>query len=370
MASIELKSVSKVYANGVPAVRDVNLSIADGEFLVFLGPSGCGKSTMLRMIAGLETVTSGDVLIGGKRVNDVDPADRNIAIVFQNYALYPHMSVRDNLAFGLRLRHVPRPEIERRIADFSEMLGIGPLLARRPAQLSGGQRQRVALGRALVREPQAFLLDEPLSNLDAKLRASMRTELIKLHRRLGATMIHVTHDQVEAMTMGERICIMRDGEVVQVGAPLAVYDDPIDTFVASFLATPPMNLLSGRLVSEGEKLIALSPGFSCEVPPVYRSAFLPYAGRDVVIGVRPEDLHTTAERAGPLAAPLAAVVETVEALGPETVLMLSLPGSKEIAARVDLATRFAVGQTIQIYFDATRMSLFDPATTKSIPRLL
>ena len=210
----------------MPAVRDVNLSIADGEFLVFLGPSGCGKSTTLRMIAGLETVTSGDILIGGARMNDVDPADRNIAIVFQNYALYPHMSVRDNLAFGLKLRHVPRPEIDRRIADFSEMLGIGPLLARRPAQLSGGQRQRVALGRALVREPQAFLLDEPLSNLDAKLRASMRTELIKLHRRLGTTMIHVTHDQVEAMTMGERICIMRDGEVVQVGAPLAVYRRP------------------------------------------------------------------------------------------------------------------------------------------------
>ena len=370
MASIELRNVSKVYANGVPAVRDVDLSIADGEFLVFLGPSGCGKSTTLRMIAGLETVTSGDILIGGARMNDVDPADRNIAIVFQNYALYPHMSVRDNLAFGLKLRHVPRPEIERRIADFSEMLGIGPLLARRPSQLSGGQRQRVALGRALVREPQAFLLDEPLSNLDAKLRASMRTELIKLHRRLGATMIHVTHDQVEAMTMGERICIMRDGEVVQVGAPLAVYDDPIDTFVASFLATPPMNLLPGRLVAEGEKLTALSVGFACEVPQPYRAAFLPYAGRDVIIGVRPEDLHTSADRAGPLAAPLTAVVETVEALGPETVLMLSLPGSKEIAARVDLATRFSVGQTIEIHFDARRLSLFDPATTKRIARVM
>lgn len=369
MASIELKGVSKIYANGVPAVRDVDLTIADGEFMVFLGPSGCGKSTTLRMIAGLETVTSGDILIGGRRVNDVDPADRNIAIVFQNYALYPHMSVRDNLAFGLKLRHVPRPEIERRIADFSEMLGIGSLLARRPSQLSGGQRQRVALGRALVREPEAFLLDEPLSNLDAKLRASMRTELIKLHRRLGATMIHVTHDQVEAMTMGERICIMRDGEVVQVGAPLAVYEDPIDTFVASFLATPPMNLFPGGLIADGEKLTAVAAGFACDVPERSRAAFRPYAGRDVIIGVRPEDLHTSAERAGPLSCALTAVVETVEALGPETVLMVSLPGSKEIAARVDLATRFSIGQAIKLYFDARRLTLFDPVTTKRIERV-
>ena len=248
------------------------------------------------------------------------------------------------------------------------MLGIGALLARRPAQLSGGQRQRVALGRALVREPQAFLLDEPLSNLDAKLRASMRTELIKLHRRLGTTMVHVTHDQVEAMTMGERICIMRDGEIVQVGAPLEVYHDPVDTFVASFLATPPMNLLPGRLVSEGDRLTAAAPGFACEIPQAYRTAFLSYAGRDVIVGVRPEDLHTSPDRAGPLAAPLDAVVETVEALGPETVLTLSLPGSGEIAARVDLATTFAVGQTIQIYFDARRISLFDPATTRRISR--
>jgi multiple sugar transport system ATP-binding protein len=366
MASIELRNVSKVYANGVSAVRDVDFSIPDGEFMIFLGPSGCGKSTTLRMIAGLETVTSGDVLIGGRRVNDVDPADRNIAIVFQNYALYPHMTVRDNLGFGLKLRHVPKAEIERRIGDVSEMLGIQGLLTRRPAHLSGGQRQRVALGRALVREPQAFLLDEPLSNLDAKLRASMRTELIKLHQRLGTTMVHVTHDQVEAMTMGQRICVMRDGEVVQVGAPLAVYEDPIDTFVASFLATPPMNLFPGRLAFEGERLRATSPGFACDIPRTHHSAFAAYAGRDVIIGVRPEALHTSADRAGPFATPIAAVVETVEALGPETVLMLSLSGSTEIAARVDLATNFAVGQAIEIYFDANRIRLFDPVTTRKI----
>jgi multiple sugar transport system ATP-binding protein len=369
MASIDLKGVSKIFAGGVPAVRDVNLSIADGEFMIFLGPSGCGKSTTLRMIAGLETVTAGDILIGGKRVNDVDPADRNIAIVFQNYALYPHMTVRDNLGFGLKLRHVPRAEIEKRIGDVSEMLGIGTLLARRPSQLSGGQRQRVALGRALVREPQAFLLDEPLSNLDAKLRASMRTELIKLHRRLGTTMVHVTHDQVEAMTMGERMCIMRDGEVVQVGAPLEVYQDPIDTFVASFLATPPMNLLPGRLETSDDRLIATALGFACEIPAPYRASFASYAGRDVIVGVRPEDLHASADRAGPLAYPLDALVETVEALGPETILTLSLPGSDiDVAARVDLSASVSIGQTIRLYFDARRIRLFDPATTRNIPR--
>ena len=247
MASIALDRISKNYPNGFAAVRDVSLEIGDGEFMILLGPSGCGKSTTLRMIAGLETISAGDILIGGRRVNDVDPADRDIAIVFQNYALYPHMTVAQNLAFGLTLRGVAANEIEKRSARIADMLGIAPLLARKPSQLSGGQRQRVALGRALVREPQAFLLDEPLSNLDAKLRASMRTELIKLHRTLGTTIVHVTHDQVEAMTMGERICIMKDGVVVQVGRPMEVYRNPADTFVAGFLASPPMNLIARML---------------------------------------------------------------------------------------------------------------------------
>ena len=220
MASITLNSISKIYTNGVIAVKNVSLDIRDGEFMILLGPSGCGKSTTLRMIAGLETVSSGNLMIGDKTVNHTDPSERDIAIVFQNYALYPHMTVKDNLAFGLKLRHMPDSEIQGRIQRISEMLGIGPLLTRKPSQLSGGQRQRVALGRALVREPKAFLLDEPLSNLDAKLRAAMRTELIKLHQRLGTTIVHVTHDQVEAMTMGERMCIMKDGEIVQVGAPM------------------------------------------------------------------------------------------------------------------------------------------------------
>src|SRR6185295_14481437 len=243
MADINLINVNKVYPPDVKAVEDVDLHINDGEFMILLGPSGCGKSTTLRMIAGLETITSGDLYLGDHRINDVDPRDRNLAIVFQNYALYPHMTVRANLSFGLRLRHRPAAEIDKRVKEVAGMLGIDELLARKPGQLSGGQRQRVALGRALVRDPVAFLLDEPLSNLDAQLRSDMRVELVKLHRSLGRTIVHVTHDQVEAMTMGERICIMRKGRVEQIGAPLEVYRHPVNTFVAGFLASPPMNLI-------------------------------------------------------------------------------------------------------------------------------
>jgi multiple sugar transport system ATP-binding protein len=369
MASIELRGVSKTYANGAPAVRNVDLTIADGEFMIFLGPSGCGKSTTLRMIAGLETITGGDLLIDGKRVNDVDPADRDIAIVFQNYALYPHMTVRDNMGFGLKLRGVPKAEIARRIDGIAATLGVEPLLERRPAQLSGGQRQRVALGRALVREPRAFLLDEPLSNLDAKLRAVMRTELIKLHRRLGTTMIHVTHDQVEAMTMGQRICIMRDGEVVQVGAPLDVYRDPADTFVAGFLATPPMNLLPGRIEAAGDELVAAAGALSVRIPAQYRAAYSRHAGKPVILGLRPEDLHETEQRAGAAACPIQTRIETVEALGPETVLTLSVTGGQELAARLSAARTYVMGSDLTLHYDAAKLHLFDPSTTKRIERL-
>ncbi|HEY9216313.1 MAG TPA: sn-glycerol-3-phosphate ABC transporter ATP-binding protein UgpC [Ancylobacter sp.] len=371
MAAIELRAVTKTYANVVSAVRNVDLTIGDGEFMVFLGPSGCGKSTTLRMIAGLEDITSGDLFVDGIRMNDVDPSKRDLAIVFQNYALYPHMSVRENLAFGLKLRHLERTEIARRIDDISAVLGIGPMLDRRPAQLSGGQRQRVALGRALVREPKAFLLDEPLSNLDAKLRATMRTELIKLHRRLGATMIHVTHDQVEAMTMGERICIMRDGEVVQVGRPLDVYRNPADTFVAGFLATPPMNLLSGRLEAQGDQLFAVTEGFRCALPPAYRQAYASHAGRQVIIGLRPEDFHETPDRAGALGGlPVTLTVTTVEALGPETVLMASLKGDAgpEIAVRVDFDREYEVGARVTLHYDTAQIHIFDVETTKALAR--
>jgi len=368
MASIELRSVSKAYDGGVHAVRNVDLTIEDGEFMIFLGPSGCGKSTTLRMIAGLETATAGDILIGGERMNDVDPSKRDISIVFQNYALFPHMSVKKNLSFGLRLQGTPKKEIERRVAHVSEMMGIGELLGRRPAQLSGGQRQRVALGRALVREPKAFLLDEPLSNLDAKLRAVMRTELIKLHQRLGTTMVHVTHDQVEAMTMGERICIMKDGEVVQVGAPLDVYINPADTFVAGFLATPAMNLLPARLEAAGDALTLQLPGGAIAVPEAFRAAYRPYAGKEVIAGLRPEDFHERADQAGPFAEQVTAGIETVEALGPETVLTLSQPGGEAFAARVAAGGTHRAGATVDLAYDAGKMHLFDPATTKRIAR--
>ncbi|HXV25002.1 MAG TPA: ATP-binding cassette domain-containing protein, partial [Alphaproteobacteria bacterium] len=290
MTEIRLEQVTKVFPPDVKAVEEVSLAIRDGEFMILLGPSGCGKSTTLRMIAGLETITSGDLYLGEKRANDIDPRDRNLAFVFQNYALYPHMSVRDNLGFGLRLRRRPAREVEARVNEVADLLGIGALLERKPGALSGGQRQRVALGRALVREPVAFLLDEPLSNLDAKLRAGMRTELIKLHRQLGRTIVHVTHDQVEAMTMGERICIMKEGRVIQIGPPLEVYRNPANTFVAGFLASPPMNLLSARLVADDSgALKAVHGSVRLPLPPFGEAAA--YRDRPIVLGIRPEDLY-------------------------------------------------------------------------------
>src|SRR4029450_4260162 len=291
MADINLINVNKIYPPDVKAVEDVDLHINDGEFMILLGPSGCGKSTTLRMIAGLENITSGDLYLGDHRINDVDPRDRTLAIVFQNYALYPHMTVRANLSFGLRLRHRPAAEIDKRVKEGAGMLGIEELLARKPAQLSGGQRQRVALGRALVRDPVAFLLDEPLSNLDAKLRAGMRRELVKLHRTLGRTIVHVTHDQVEAMTMGERICIMNEGRIVQVGSPLEVYRNPVNLFVAGFLATPPMNLLQARISMSGSRPMLQCGRLSLPIPSAYAPDSMPSEGTPVVLGIRPEDIH-------------------------------------------------------------------------------
>ncbi len=367
MAAIALDQVDKIYPNGVQAVRDVSLDIRDGEFMILLGPSGCGKSTTLRMIAGLESVTRGTISIGGHVVNDVDPADRDIAIVFQNYALYPHMTVAQNLAFGLKLRRVGRGEIERRIARIAETLGIGELLGRKPRELSGGQRQRVALGRALVREPKAFLLDEPLSNLDAKLRASMRTELIKLHRQLGTTIVHVTHDQVEAMTMGQRICIMRDGIVVQTGAPMAVYREPVDTFVAGFLASPPMNLLHGRLEpAPGGGLAATVAGVSLSLPAAQASLAHRHAGGEVIIGLRPEDFHLSPERGQPVDAHVVAT----EVLGPEVILVASLghPGNPEIMIRCPRGFTAGPDERLTFHYDPREIHLFDAATKRALAR--
>ncbi len=367
MASISLTNIHKFYPNGYAAVRDVSLDIRDGEFMILLGPSGCGKSTTLRMIAGLETISSGDLHIGGARMNDIDPADRDVAIVFQNYALYPHMTVADNLSFGLRLRSVDRGVIKERVSRIAGMLGIAELLARKPAQLSGGQRQRVALGRALVREPKAFLLDEPLSNLDAKLRSSMRTELIKLHRTLGTTIVHVTHDQVEAMTMGERICIMKDGVIVQVGAPMEVYRNPVNTFVAGFLASPPMNLLGGRLAAENVRF----GDVELPLPKFLSASFASHAGQDVIVGLRPEDFHLKADAAA-MMAPIRIRSVTTEVLGPEVILVGTSKesGDAEIHIRCPRDFRSTPGEVTTFFYDLSQLQLFDAKTSYALKRPL
>jgi multiple sugar transport system ATP-binding protein len=369
MASIELRHVTKRYGNAVLAVSDISLDIKDGEFVILLGPSGCGKSTALRMIAGLESVTSGEVFIGGRCVNDVAPRDRNIAVVFQSYALYPHMTVAENLAFGLKMHRRPSAEIQVQVKRVAKLLGIEPLLARRPAALSGGQRQRVALGRALVRNPVAFLLDEPLSNLDARLRADMRLELVKLHRQLGTTIVHVTHDQVEAMTMGERICIMKEGRLIQSGPPLEVYRDPVNTFVAGFLASPPMNLIETRVAAANGSSMMLEAGtIRLPMPQAYLENCRSRIGNAVILGIRPEDLHE--KQLDPAWPPVEGEVVALEALGAEVILILAVQGlaRKELSARLDRNYRAPVGSVQRLYVDVSEIRLFDPETTVAIPR--
>jgi multiple sugar transport system ATP-binding protein len=369
MAAIELKGLSKFYGPKIAAVVDASLAVRDGEFMILLGPSGCGKSTVLRMIAGLESVSAGEVHIGGRLVNQLAPRDRNIAVVFQSYALYPHMTVGQNLAFGLKMHSRPQQEIEARVKEVSGLLGIANLLDRRPGALSGGQRQRVALGRALVRDPAAFLLDEPLSNLDAQLRADMRLELVKLHRQLGTTIIHVTHDQVEAMTMGERICIMREGRIVQVGRPLDVYRSPANTFVAGFLASPPMNLIGARLVAGVDGGLILEGGsLRLSIPNAFAEAYRPYVGRPVTFGIRAEDIHD--QPAGTERQPMDASVIALEALGAEVVLIMELAAERkvEIAARLGRTYRAPIGSRQRLFLDLAEMQLFDPETTNAIPR--
>jgi ABC-type sugar transport system ATPase subunit len=353
MTEIRLANVTKTYPGGQTAVDKVDLTIKDGEFFVLLGPSGCGKSTTLRMIAGLEPITGGDLFIGDRRMNEVDPKDRDLAFVFQNYALFPHLTVRGNLTFGMRLRKVPAETQESRLAEVTGMLGLGPYLERKPGQLSGGQRQRVALGRALLRDPVAFLLDEPLSNLDAKLRAQMRTELVKLHQRVGRTIIHVTHDQIEAMTMAERICIMNNGKVAQVGAPMEVYRNPADTFVATFTGSPPMNLVSGQL--EGSIL---------HLAGATTSARADTAAGPITMGFRPEDACLDA-RPGHL--PLQASVVAVETLGADAILVVNLADGQEINMRVPADTTFPTGAAVTIHLDLGRLRLFDTRTTLAVP---
>jgi len=366
MAGVRLEHIFKRYTDSI-AVNDVNFDVLDREFLVLLGPSGCGKSTTLRLIAGLEELSEGNIYIGDRVVNDVPPKDRDIAMVFQSYALYPHMSVYDNLAFGLKLRKTPKAQIEERVRSAAETLGIGQLLQRKPRQLSGGQRQRVALGRAIVREPQVFLMDEPLSNLDAKLRVQTRAELSKLHQRLQTTIVYVTHDQTEAMTMGSRIAVMRDGLLQQLGAPTDVYDHPTNVFVAGFIGTPSMNFFRSELRADGDMLYADAGSFRITLPAEKRGTLAANAQRQVIMGIRPEDIYESrelpdAQRNGNVST---MPVEVVERMGNETLVYL-LAGQTPAVARLDARTPVEAGKPIEVAFDANRVHLFDPDTEQTL----
>ncbi len=363
MASISLKNIYKVYPGDVTAVNDFNLEIPDKEFVVLVGPSGCGKSTTLRMIAGLEEITKGELYIGDRLVNDVPPKDRDIAMVFQNYALYPHMSVYKNMAFALQLRKTPKDEIDRRVRAAAHILDIEHLLERKPKALSGGQRQRVALGRAMVRNPAVFLLDEPLSNLDAKLRASMRTELIQLHNRLGTTFVYVTHDQTEAMTMGDRIVVMKDGFIQQVDTPQKLYDCPCNVFVAGFIGSPQMNFLDGVLNKDATGYFVDVNGDKLPIPAdKTNDAMAGYVGKTVKLGVRPEDIYDDeASKAEPGYCVIETTVEVRELMGSEVYLYLKY-GEYQLTARVAPSTTSQTGATVQAAINMNKAHLFDSET--------
>jgi multiple sugar transport system ATP-binding protein len=364
MAELKLEHIYKIYDNKVTAVQDFNLHIKDKEFIVFVGPSGCGKSTTLRMIAGLEEISKGDLYIDGKRVNDVPPKDRDIAMVFQNYALYPHMTVYDNMAFGLKLRKFPKDEIDRRVKEAAKILGLEPYLDRKPKALSGGQRQRVALGRAIVRDARVFLMDEPLSNLDAKLRVQMRAEIAKLHQRLQTTTIYVTHDQTEAMTMATRLVVMKDGVIQQVGAPKDVYEKPENVFVGGFIGSPAMNFFNGKL-EDGKFVIGNT---SLAVPEGKMKVLREqgYVGKDVILGIRPEDIHDE-----PLfidssqGSKIVAHIEVSELTGAETMIYSNIE-SQEFIARVDSRTDINPGDRLELAFDMNKAHFFDKETERRI----
>ena len=359
MASVILKDVAKRYGDNAPVITGINLEIKDQEFMVLVGPSGCGKSTLLRMVAGLEEITSGEIKIGDRVVNDVPPKDRDIAMVFQSYALYPHMTVRENLEFGLKIRETPRPEIDRLVADAAKVLGLEEYLARKPKELSGGQRQRVALGRAIVRKPAVFLFDEPLSNLDAKLRVQMRAVIKKLQLQLKVTSIYVTHDQVEAMTMGNRIAILNAGKLQQVGTPLDVYERPQNLFVANFIGTPPMNFVRCT-VEEGGKLLA-ARSFKLPAPPAALAALAARAGKTVVVGVRPENVLETGRPTRGLTAPLELTAEMIETLGDEVVVH-GMHGEDQIAFKMDPHKPPEFGAKVSAVVEIERLHLFDADT--------
>ncbi len=365
MASVTFEHVYKRFGD-VVAVNDLDIKIADKEFLVFVGPSGCGKTTALRCLAGLEEISEGQIRIGDRVVNDVPPKDRDIAMVFQSYALYPHMSVYDNMAFGLKLRKTPKAEIDKKVKEAAEILGIGQLLDRKPKQLSGGQRQRVAVGRAIVRSPKVFLFDEPLSNLDAKLRVQTRAEITKLWQRLGTTFIYVTHDQVEAMTMASRIAVMKDGLLQQIDTPQNLYDHPGNVFVAGFIGSPSMNFFDSTLVEQDGKLFVDSGTFKLQVPDNKKAGYVPHKGKKVIFGIRPEDIHTAQFAApGITPAPMVADVDITELMGNEIFLYM-LSGKKQFMARVDPRTHVRPGEKIDLVVNMDNMHIFDPQTEKSL----
>jgi multiple sugar transport system ATP-binding protein len=366
MSRVLLKKVTKVFPGNVVAVKDVDLEVKDREFLVLVGPSGCGKSTTLRMVAGLEEITEGEIFIEDKLVNDIPPKDRNIAMVFQNYALYPHMNAYRNMAFGLLLRKFPRAEIEKRVKNAASILGISELLNRKPRELSGGQRQRVAVGRAIVRQPKAFLFDEPLSNLDAKMRVQMRAEISKLHTRLRATMIYVTHDQVEAMTMGDRIAIMKDGVIYQIADPLTLYGKPANKFVAGFIGTPPMNFMDCRIVKKGTNFYLSEGNFELKVPEEMVPLLQGYVGKEVSFGVRPEDIYDKPSFPGKVEENiLSSVVEVVEPMGSEIYLYLNT-GKNSFVARIEAYVRAKVQEKIELVLNMEKTHVFDKETEKTI----
>ena len=378
MANVLFSNVYKRYGN-VTAVTDLNLEIKDKEFMVLVGPSGCGKSTALRMIAGLEDISEGTISIADRVVNNVAPKDRDIAMVFQNYALYPHMNVYENMAFALKLRREPKPKVDQRVKEAADLLQIGHLLERKPRQLSGGQRQRVALGRAIVREPQVFLMDEPLSNLDAKMRVQTRAEISKLHQRLQTTMVYVTHDQVEAMTMGDRIAVMKDGLLQQVDTPRNIYNNPANMFIAGFVGSPPMNFFTMTLEQADGGLFLTSPdagmdkGLRLRVPPRFRDALLPHTGKQVIFGIRPQDVYDTRFSLGMLDedddpedfARIKTKVDVVEPMGSEINLYL-LTGQTSLIANVDPRTDVEPGHSLDISLNMDKMHVFDAETQASL----
>lgn len=362
MAQVSLKHLSKIFPGNVKAVDDINLGVENKEFMVLVGPSGCGKSTTLRMIAGLEKITEGEIWIADRLVNDVPAKDRNIAMVFQNYALYPHMTVYENMSFALRIRKFSKQEIEARVKEAADILGITKLFDRRPRQLSGGQRQRVAVGRAIVRKPIVFLFDEPLSNLDARMRVQMRTELNKLHNRLQSTMIYVTHDQTEAMTMGDRIVVMKDGVIQQVADPISLYDKPVNKFVAGFIGSPPMNFIDGKIIKKEDKFYFTENGFTVKIVESMYDTLVSYEGKEIIFGIRPEDIYDKlfVTEASPDNT-VKATVEIVEPMGAEVFLYLKT-GNISLIARVGGHDKPEVDQELDIVLDMSNVHFFDKKT--------